>query len=67
VQKLDEDADVTHYTQTLESLYGAETLRQANALLDGELRFFGQPSLGLDLASCDMHQRLLTAYGKLHL
>ncbi len=32
----------------------------------GELRFFGQPTLDMDLAGCDMHQRLLTACGKLH-
>ncbi len=50
----------------LQSLYGAETLARANALLDGELRFFGLPSPGLDLVGCDTHQRLLAAYGKLH-
>lgn len=50
----------------LEGLFGAVTLRQASALLEGELRFFGQPSPGLHLAGCDMHQRLLAAYGKLH-
>jgi ribosomal protein S12 methylthiotransferase accessory factor len=66
LQKFDEDADVAQYQEALMSLYGAETLRQAKALLDGEHRFFGQASLGLDLADCDMHQRLLTAYGKLH-
>ena len=58
--------DGSRYGAALESLYGGETLRQANALLEGELRFFGQPSLGLDLADCDMHQRLIEAYGKLH-
>jgi ribosomal protein S12 methylthiotransferase accessory factor len=58
--------DGDRYGGALESLYGAETLGQAKALLDGELRFFGQPALGLDLAGCDMHQRLLAAYGKLH-
>jgi ribosomal protein S12 methylthiotransferase accessory factor len=63
LQKLD---DAAPYAATLQNLYGAETLRQAKALLKGELRFFGQPALGLNLADCDMHQRLLTAYGKLH-
>jgi ribosomal protein S12 methylthiotransferase accessory factor len=58
--------DGDRYGSALESLYGAETLGQAKAMLDGELRFFGQAALGLDLADCDMHQRLLTAYGKLH-
>jgi ribosomal protein S12 methylthiotransferase accessory factor len=50
----------------LRSLYGADTLARAQALLDGELRFFGLPSPGLDLVGCETHQRLLAAYGKLH-
>ena len=54
------------FAPALNSLYGAETVATAIALLDGELRFFGQPSPGLSLEGCDMHQRLLTAYGKLH-
>jgi len=32
-------------------------------LLNRELRFFGEPSPGLSLEGCDMHQRLLAAYG----
>jgi ribosomal protein S12 methylthiotransferase accessory factor len=59
------DGDIG-FAPALNSLYGAETVATAIALLDGELRFFGQPSPGLSLEGCDMHQRLLTAYGKLH-
>jgi ribosomal protein S12 methylthiotransferase accessory factor len=62
LQKLEDD----RCNSALESLYGAEILRLANELLDGELRFFGVPALGLELQHCDMHQRLLAAYGKLH-
>jgi hypothetical protein len=36
------------------------------ALLNRERRFFGEPSPRLSLEGCDMHQRLLAAYGKLH-
>ncbi len=61
--KLDDDA---RYDTALQSLYGADTLQQANALLDGEQRFFGKPSLGVNLEASEMHQHLLTAYGKLH-
>jgi ribosomal protein S12 methylthiotransferase accessory factor len=61
--ELDDDE---RYDVSLTSLYGAETLSQAKAVLGGELRFWGQPSLGLDLAGSDMHQRLLAGYGKLH-
>ena len=66
LQQLDAVAGSAGFEAALQSLYGTETLTKARALLKGELRFFGQPSLGLDLANCDMHQRLLTAYGKLH-
>ena len=64
LRQLDNDDD--RYSAALQSLYGAETLQQADALLAGELRFFGHPALGSNLADCAMHQRLLEAYGKLH-
>ena len=54
------------YSNALEHLYGADTLHQAQALLSGEQRFFGLHSPGMALEGCDMHQRLLAAYGKLH-
>jgi ribosomal protein S12 methylthiotransferase accessory factor len=58
--------DAAPYRDALRHLYGAETLQQAQALLNREQRFFGLHSPGLDLQGCDMHQRLLAAYGKLH-
>lgn len=58
--------DNAGYGAALEGLFGAQTLRQANALLEDEERFFGQPAPGLELAGCEMHQRLLAAYEKLH-
>ena len=64
--RLDENEDSAHFAPALEALYGADTLNRARALLDGEERFFGQPSPGLDLEGCDMHRRLLDAYAKLH-
>jgi ribosomal protein S12 methylthiotransferase accessory factor len=66
LQQLDAQADVVHFKTSLQSLYSAQTLQQARALLNRELRFFGEPSPGLSLMGCDMHQRLLAAYGKLH-
>ena len=54
------------YHDALQQLYGADTLQQAKALLKREQRFFGLHSPGLALQGCDMHQRLLAAYGKLH-
>ena len=58
--------DAGAYTEGLQQLYGADTLQQAQALLKREQKFFGLHSPGLDLDGCDLHQRLLTAYGKLH-
>jgi ribosomal protein S12 methylthiotransferase accessory factor len=50
----------------LVALYGEETLDMATDLIDGELRFFGVPSPGLDLDGCDLHRRLLGEYAKAH-
>jgi ribosomal protein S12 methylthiotransferase accessory factor len=58
--------NVSDFEAALQSLYGTDTLSMARALLEAEVCFFGQPALGLDLGACDMHQRLLAAYGKLH-
>ena len=57
--------DPEPFQGALEALYGAATLQQASAMLQGESVFFDQPTLGLDLAHFPMHQRLLEAYGKL--
>ncbi len=58
--------DAEPYRAALAQLYGADALGQAEALLSRELRFFGIASPGLELAGCDLHQRLLAAYAKLH-
>ena len=63
---LDENnEDSSGFEPALLSLYGETTMEQAIALLDGELRFFNQPSPGLDMLGCEMHERLLAAYAKL--
>jgi ribosomal protein S12 methylthiotransferase accessory factor len=53
-------------SEPLRAMFGDQTLRQARELLSGELRFFGQASLGMDLATAPMHQALLAGYAKLH-
>ncbi len=58
--------DSAPFEAALQSLYGAETLAQAKALLNRSDRFYGLPTLGMNLDGCDMHQRLLAAYAKLH-
>lgn len=58
--------DAERYSDALQQLYGADALQQATALLNREQRFFGLDAPGMRLAGCDMHQRLLAAYDKLH-
>ncbi|MBI3284747.1 MAG: YcaO-like family protein [Burkholderiales bacterium] len=58
-----EDSD--NYQRPLILLYGAETLRLAEALLDRSERFFSLVELGADMQGSAMHQTLLAAYDKL--
>ena len=58
---LDEPGDYHH---SLALLYGAETLRQAQALLAREERFFGLYKLGPDMEGSEIHGKLLAAYDK---
>jgi ribosomal protein S12 methylthiotransferase accessory factor len=57
--------DATGYLRALTLLYGGETVRQAQALLDRRERFFGLDALGPDMEGSAMHQTLLKAYDKL--
>ncbi|GAB2886160.1 YcaO-like family protein [Paralcaligenes sp. KSB-10] len=57
--------DIENYRRSLILLYGAETVRQAEALLDRSERFFGLQTLGADMQGSAMHQTLLAAYDKL--
>ena len=57
--------DVDNYHRSLKLLYGAETVRQAQALLDRSEKFFGLDTLGADMQGSAMHQTLLKAYDKL--
>lgn len=53
------------FETSLQLLYGEETFRQAQALLNQEERFFGLNSLGPNMEGSQMHQRLLEAYRKI--
>jgi ribosomal protein S12 methylthiotransferase accessory factor len=57
--------DIEPYRDSLISLYGADTLETAQAMLQGKRRFFDLQTPGFELDGCDMHQRLLDAYRKL--
>jgi ribosomal protein S12 methylthiotransferase accessory factor len=62
ILKLD---DVENHRRSLVLLYGAGTMRQAEALIDGSERFFGLEPLGVDMQGSAMHTTLLAAYDKL--
>jgi ribosomal protein S12 methylthiotransferase accessory factor len=54
------------YLKALSELYGSDALTQAQALIRGENRFMGIAAPGLQLIGCEMHQKLLKAYDKVH-
>jgi ribosomal protein S12 methylthiotransferase accessory factor len=62
--RLDDMESVEACDDALRQLYGAATVEQAEALLDGEQRFFAVAAPGSDLRGCAMHQQLLAAYAK---
>lgn len=57
--------DSAQYIDALKLMYGAQTVRQAQALLDRSEKFFGLEHLGDDMQGSSMHQTLLAAYDKL--
>ena len=56
--------DLSPYRRALIDLYGTETLHTAEALINGENRFFGLDSPGLNFEGCKLHRALLEAYDK---
>jgi len=58
--------DTGPYLDALRQLYGTAAVTQAHALIMQTDRFMGLPSPGLMLEGCEMHRKLLLAYGKVH-
>ena len=57
--------DTTPFEANLQLLYGTDTLRQAQALLEGDERFFGLNNLGPNMEGSQTHQQILAAYRKI--
>ena len=57
--------DLSQYRRALLDLYGEETLRAAESLLNGDKRFFDISAPGITLNGCALHQELLAAYNKM--
>jgi ribosomal protein S12 methylthiotransferase accessory factor len=62
--RLDDADSAAACDDALRQLYDAATVELAEALLDGEQRFFAIASPGTGLKGCAMHQQLLAAYAK---
>jgi len=58
--------DTGPYLNALRQLYGAGAVAQAHALIMQTDRFMGLSAPGLMLQGCEMHQKLLQAYDKVH-
>lgn len=66
IETLLDMANPDNFETALVGLFGDETLDLATDLIDGDVRFFGLESPGLELAGCTLHQRLLQEYAKAH-
>jgi ribosomal protein S12 methylthiotransferase accessory factor len=58
--------DESAYLAALRLMHSAPVLEQALALINQKNRFLGAPAPGLSLNGCEMHQKLLLAYDKVH-
>ncbi len=56
--------DSRRYDKNLSLLFGADTLKQAYALVNREQQFFGLNTLGPNMEGSEMHRQLLIAYQK---
>lgn len=57
--------NTSDYRRSMLLLYGAESVRQAETLINRSERFFGLETLGPNYEGSAMHQTLLAAYDKL--
>jgi len=62
--QLSDGGNTGPYLTALRQLYGAAAVGQAQALIAQTDRFMGISAPGLQMDGCAMHQKLLTAYGK---
>jgi ribosomal protein S12 methylthiotransferase accessory factor len=64
LQIKEQAASTASYEAGLRLLYGADTLLDAQQLINRQTQFFGLDTLGANMEGSDMHQRLLAAYRK---
>ncbi|MDD2932691.1 MAG: 30S ribosomal protein S12 methylthiotransferase accessory factor YcaO [Methylotenera sp.] len=59
-----ENGDPALFEANLQLMYGAETLQQAQRLINQKEQYFGLGNLGVNMEGSLMHQKLLAAYSK---
>jgi len=64
--KLDASREYAQYTDSLNLMYGKDTVDAGIKLLEGEDKFYGLHSPGLSLDGFVTHNKLLAGYAKLH-
>ena len=65
IESMSSVENAAEYRRSMVLLYGAESVRQAEALINRSERFFGLETLGPNYEGSAMHQTLLAAYDKL--
>ena len=64
--KLHDDRDYDHYRDSLELMYGTDTVNTGIDIIEGKELFHGLHSPGLSLEGFNTHKKLLEGYAKLH-
>ncbi|MCW9047554.1 MAG: 30S ribosomal protein S12 methylthiotransferase accessory factor YcaO [Gammaproteobacteria bacterium] len=64
--KLDDSRQYDDYIQSLNLMYGEETIKSGIELIEGKDKFYGLHSPGLSLEGFTVHKKLLDGYAKLH-
>lgn len=64
--KLDDSREYESYIDSLNLMYGEDTIKTGIDLIEGNERFHGLHSPGLSLDGFVMHNKLLEGYAKLH-
>ncbi len=63
--KLDDTRELEHYIDSLNLMYGKDTIATGIKLLQGDEKFYGLHSPGLSLDGFNTHKKLLQGYAKL--
>jgi ribosomal protein S12 methylthiotransferase accessory factor len=63
---LDEDLDLSDFSENLCRMFGTETFDAVSASVTGEVRFHGLVETNLALDGLDRHQKLIESYKKIH-